>query len=246
MGLGDPLGALLPHLAQPRDRDALHVDIAQAAQVEHPARAREHRVLVQRAAQRRGEVAQVVVAAAGPEGRPGRAGAAVSADARDADHGAEVVADGHVARGQVLLVAAGLARRVLEELDVDDAREADAVVGPEGVGIVADVPEALGDAGVFEDGFEGLAGVGGGGDGGIAEGEDVYDLDLLKLVDEDCDQRDGAVAAEVVAFDVYVEGGAGRNGGEELAELPAGGNQAGGEDCHLEATCILRYQRWVC
>ena len=85
-------------------------------------------------------------------------------------------------------------------MDVGYAVKPDFVVCPEGVGVVADVPDAFGDVRVLENGLKGLAVVGRGGEGKVAEGQDVDDTGEALGVDEDGGKGETSMAAEVVAF----------------------------------------------
>ena len=46
------------------------------------------------------------------------------------------------------------ARRILEELDVDNTSETDTIKSPQGVGVVPNVPGAFGDIRIFKDRFK--------------------------------------------------------------------------------------------
>jgi hypothetical protein len=101
----------------------------------------------------------------------------------------------------------GGACRELHELQVCDAGEADAEEGEEGVRVVAHVEEDFGRRGGLEDVPEGEAcGGAGGGEGGGGEGVDVDEVGFVEGGDVDLEDGDGAVAGEVDAFEVEVEG----------------------------------------
>ncbi len=67
----------------------------------------------------------------------------------------QVVLDGLFQPAEACLVAH--TRRILQELDVDDAGKTNLIQGLEGIGVVPHVPEAFRDARVFENRLDGLA-----------------------------------------------------------------------------------------
>lgn len=86
-------------------------------------------------------------------------------------------------------------------------------MGEEGVGVVTDVEEDYFDVFRLEDLLQGyVVGFGEGREGGGAKGVDVDEVDFGGRRDEDGYEGDGAVAGEVVAFEVDVEGGIGLGG----------------------------------
>ena len=99
---------------------------------------------------------------------------------------------------------AAKARSVLQELDFYDARKADPVVRPEGIGVVSHVPEALGSVRILEDGLKRPSAGVGRGESGVAKGLDVDDLCRPLGVDEDRHEGEGPVATTIFSLEVQI------------------------------------------
>lgn len=82
-------------------------------------------------------------------------------------------------------------------------------MGIERIGVVAYVEENFWDRGFLEDGLECCTGLRWAGRGECkgAEGGDVDEVGRVLREEEECEERDGAVAGQSGAFEVDVEGG---------------------------------------
>ena len=106
-------------------------------------------------------------------------------------------------------------RRILEELDVSDTNETDAVKTPQRVRAVSYVPGALRNVGIFEDRFKSRTIVRRRDESQLAQDQDVDELDCHLRVEENCDEGDCTMSVETMPFEVQVECTRRRDGGKE-------------------------------
>lgn len=125
------------------------------------------------------------------------------------------------------MAARAVAARVLEQLQVDHALEADTVVAPQSVGGVTHVPKDLAEALVLQNRLEREAKDGAGRKGLVAEQLDVDDVNLRVRIGADGDEREVALAAEAVAVELDVEAGGRADGGEKGPQAPETGDDLG-------------------
>lgn len=103
-----------------------------------------------------------------------------------------------------------------------NTRQLDLKVCVQGIRVVADIEEGLGDAHVLENRPEGAPVRADGGESALAERVDVDEVEVVCRESEEFDDGDGAVAGEVDAFEVEVEGR--RRGGKIYDGVEHGGH----------------------
>lgn len=79
------------------------------------------------------------------------------------------------------------------------------MVRPEGVRVIAYVPEAFRSVGILKDGFEGISAYAGSGESRVAEGLDIDNAYCLRGKDEYRQEGEGSIAAETFALKVQID-----------------------------------------